>query len=133
MSSFTIFSIDWGDTIGYSVIDNQSNILLIGNTLDQVYAKNQLELCAQYYNNLYLVMEKQIGVKTERYSTFIGQLKEICLTFNVQIDYVLPHIWKNSYAKNLKIVLSKHSNDSARMGMYSLNRLILLNNGKDKN
>lgn len=121
--NLVIFAVDWGDTIGYSIIDEQSNILLLGNSLDPRIVINQFELAVSYYQNLSLVMERQIGVKSERYQKFIGQLTDLTLLHKTEIYLVSPHIWKNSFVKTIKIRLTRHANDSAKMAIYSQNKL----------
>lgn len=116
----TIFSIDYGDTIGFSIIDNEFNLLLCGYTLNPIIVLDQLELFLQTYNNKLVGIEIQIGEMKETYTKFINEVRIKCASFTTDLIEINPSVWKNSPSIRFRPKLIKHSVDSAKIGHYIL-------------
>lgn len=118
------FCIDYGDTIGYSVIDSESNILLTGYTKNPIEVLNQLELFLETYYPKIVVIEEQIGEKKDYYSKFINEVEIKCSSFTTKLIKVFPAVWKNSPSIKFRPKLIKHTVDSTKIGHYALKNLV---------
>lgn len=114
------FGIDYGDTVGYSVIDESGSVFLLGSNTDSQICIEQLELALKYYAEISVVMEKQIGVKTERFTNFIEKVTLLCKLSNTPLLEVYPHIWKNSFIGRTKPKPSNHALDSVRISLFGI-------------
>lgn len=114
------FGIDYGDTVGFSIVDETGSLTLIGSSKDPKYCIEQLEQALNYYSELTVVIERQIGVKVERYTNFV---EKINLLASIPINgctilEILPHVWKNSFVNKIKIKPTNHAIDSAKIALY---------------
>ena len=97
------FGVDYGDTVGFSIIDNEDSIILVGSSKDPQVCIEQLQLALNYYPHINVIIEKQIGVKTEKYSKFIKTITLLSSLGSAKLLEVDPHIWKNSFINKTKI------------------------------
>lgn len=114
------FGIDYGDTTGFSIIDDQGFVILLGSHGDPQVCIDLLDTSIKYHSEISVVIEKQIGVKTERFTNFIEKVNLLCSLSSTKIIEVLPHIWKKSFINKTKIKVSNHASDSAKIAIYGL-------------
>lgn len=116
----TFFGIDYGETVGFSVVDSNGFVYLLGSNTDSQVCIEQLELALKYYAELSVVIEKQVGVKTERFTNFIEKVNLLCKLNQAQLLEVYPHVWKNSFVNRTKINPTNHAKDSAKIALYGI-------------
>lgn len=119
------FGVDYGEIVGFSLLDESGEVILIGSSKDSQICIEQIKLAFNYYSDITLVIEKQIGVKTERFTKFIETVDLLCILNKVDTIEILPHIWKNSFINKSKIKPTNHAIDSAKIalfGAYSKNK-----------
>lgn len=90
----TFFGIDYGETVGFSVVDSNGFVYLLGSNTDSQVCIEQLELALKYYAELSVVIEKQVGVKTERFTNFIEKVNLLCKLNQAQLLEVYPMFGK---------------------------------------
>lgn len=114
------FGVDYGETVGFSIIDNNGSVIMLGSSKDSQLCLEQLELTLKYYPIINVVIEKQIGVKTERFTKFIETVTLLCSLAKSELIEVYPHVWKNSFINRTKIKVTNHAQDSAKIALYGM-------------
>lgn len=116
-----IFAIDWGDTIGFALVDGET-IVMMGSTEDSNFIISLfLTILSQYKINL--VLEKQIGETKEKYTELIKTLQSVAKGCEVDVTAISPSVWKNSYINRRKVSVSNHGVDAAKQAMYVSKKL----------
>jgi hypothetical protein len=117
MSKNLIFNIDWGLTIGFSVIDLEGNLILTGSTNDENLVINVFySLLPNIHTFSYEVMQ----IIPSEYYRVIEKALQLCEEFTPSIVGLSPNLWKNSHCSGIKRQLSKHEIESYRQSMYTL-------------
>ena len=116
-----IFAIDWGDTIGFALVDGDT-VVMMGSTEDSNFIISLFVTIASQYK-INLVMEKQIGKEVEEYTELIKNLRSIAKGYSVDIVTIHPSIWKNSYINRRKVSISNHGTDAAKQAVYVSKKL----------
>ena len=116
-------SIDWGETIGYTVIDIDSGkIVLKGSSKDHFIHLSIFKLLSSQI--VTVVFESINAPETKLFTTWLDEVINICSRCNISIDTVSPSIWKNSFAKAVKPSLTNHAIDSYRIAHYQLTKMV---------
>jgi len=114
-----IFALDWGDTIGFALVDEYGSVVMMGSSLDIDVITSLFRGLVDTDKVVHFVYEDlQTGQPWKKYGYQVLALTEICHEKQISCRSVQPSIWKNSFAGKIKPKLSKHANDAARMALY---------------
>lgn len=115
-----IFNIDWGETIGFSVISLDGQLILTGSTKDRELVINVYYSLLPNIHTLCFEDFNQYG--GNEYSEIIRRAVRLSEEFEPSIGIIKPGVWKYSPAIKLKRTLSKHEIESYRQSMYVLGK-----------